>query len=151
MFGYICTSLLNIDPTCFKNSKNPSCIDVLLINFKPSFMKTNVFKTVISDHSQNETHFTTSLETIIKKLSNKYKKLILTGDFNMNTSNPILSQFLDTCTFSIKYRSSLFSDFKKSRLHQSFADKFQTIFMRTNVFETDLYDHHKNDLYYHET
>ena len=50
MFGYICTSLLNIDPTCFKNSKNPSCIDVLLINFKPSFIKTDVFKTVISDH-----------------------------------------------------------------------------------------------------
>ena len=69
----------------------------------------------------------------------------------MNTSYPILSQFLDTCTFSFKYRSSLFSEFKKSRLHQSFADKFQTIFMRANVFETDLYDHHKNDLYYHET
>ena len=41
---------LNIKPTCFKNSKNPSCIDLLLTNFKPSFMKTNVFKTGISDH-----------------------------------------------------------------------------------------------------
>ena len=29
-------SPLNNDPTCFKNSKNPSCIDLLLTNFKPS-------------------------------------------------------------------------------------------------------------------
>ena len=43
-------SHLNIDTTCFKNSKNPSCIDPLLTNFNPSFMKTNVFETVISDH-----------------------------------------------------------------------------------------------------
>ena len=35
---------LNIDSTCFKNSKNPSCIDLLLTNLKPSFMKTNVFE-----------------------------------------------------------------------------------------------------------
>ena len=40
--------LLNIDATCFKNSKNPCCIDLLLINFKPSFMKTKVFETGIS-------------------------------------------------------------------------------------------------------
>ena len=43
-------SPLNINPTCFKNSKNPSCIDILLTNFKPSLMKTNVFETGISDH-----------------------------------------------------------------------------------------------------
>ena len=41
---------LNIDPSCFKNSKNPSCIDLLLTNFKPSLMKTNLFETGISDH-----------------------------------------------------------------------------------------------------
>ena len=43
-------SPLNIDPTCFKNSKNPSCIDLLLTNTKPNFTKTNVFETGISDH-----------------------------------------------------------------------------------------------------
>ena len=43
-------SPLNVDPTCFKNSKNPSCINILLTNFKPSFMKTNVFETGTSDH-----------------------------------------------------------------------------------------------------
>ena len=42
-------SLSNIDPTCFKNSKNPSCFDLLQKNIKPSFMKTNVFETGISD------------------------------------------------------------------------------------------------------
>ena len=56
-------SPLNTDPTCFKNSKNPSCIDFLLTNFKPSFMKTIVFETGISDHQKMITaimklHFT---------------------------------------------------------------------------------------------
>ena len=41
---------LNTDPTYFKNSKNPSYIDLLLTNFKPSFMKTNIFEAGISDH-----------------------------------------------------------------------------------------------------
>ena len=39
-------SLLNIDPNYFKNSKNPI---LLPTNFWPSFMKTNVFKTGISN------------------------------------------------------------------------------------------------------
>ena len=43
-------SSLNMDPTCFKNSKIPNCIDLFLTNFKPSFMKTNIFETGISDH-----------------------------------------------------------------------------------------------------
>ena len=34
-----------------------------------------------------------NLETIISKLSSKYEKLIYMGDFSMNTTNPILSQF----------------------------------------------------------
>ena len=47
-----------------------------------------------------ETDFTTNRETIISKLSNSYEKLILMGDFNMTTSNPILSQFFDTLALS---------------------------------------------------
>ena len=46
----IALSSLNIDPTCFKNSKNPSYINILLTNCKPSSMKTSVFKTAVSDH-----------------------------------------------------------------------------------------------------
>ena len=45
-------SPLNIDPNCFKNLKNPSCIDLLLTNFKPSFMKTNLFETGVCDHDK---------------------------------------------------------------------------------------------------
>ena len=48
----------------------------------------------------SETHFTFNLETIIRKPSNKHEKLILMGDFNMATSNPILSLFLDTFALS---------------------------------------------------
>ena len=43
-------SPVNVNSTCFKNSKNPSCIDLLPTNFKPSVMKTNFFETGISDH-----------------------------------------------------------------------------------------------------
>ena len=43
-------SPLNIDLTCFKNSKKPLSIELLLANFKPSFMKTDFFETDISDH-----------------------------------------------------------------------------------------------------
>ena len=41
---------LNIDSFCFKNSKNLSCIDLLLTYFKTSTMKLKVFETGISDH-----------------------------------------------------------------------------------------------------
>ena len=42
-------SPLNIDPIYFKNSRNPSCMDLLLASFKPSFMNINFFETGISD------------------------------------------------------------------------------------------------------
>ena len=48
--GTFALSPLNIDPICFKNSKNPCCIDLSLTNFKPSFVTKNVFETGISDH-----------------------------------------------------------------------------------------------------
>ena len=43
-------SSLNVNPVYLKNSKNPSFIDLSLTNFKPGFMKTNIFETRISDH-----------------------------------------------------------------------------------------------------
>ena len=47
----VASSPQNIDSSCFKNSKYPSFnissfIDLLLTNFKPSFIKTNVLKLV---------------------------------------------------------------------------------------------------------
>ena len=45
----IALSPVNVDPICFENSKNPICIDLLLTNFKPRFIK-NIFETGISDH-----------------------------------------------------------------------------------------------------
>lgn len=47
-------------------------------------------------------NFTTSPETIISKLSNKYEKLILMVDFNMTTRNSILGQSLDNFVLLIQ-------------------------------------------------
>ena len=45
----------------------------------------------------------------------------------MNTSNPNLSQFLDTSALApLNTDTNCFKNSKKSKLHQSFADKFQT-------------------------
>ena len=40
---------LVIEPTCFKNPENPSCIDLFLTNSKKSFMASSVISTGISD------------------------------------------------------------------------------------------------------
>ena len=73
-------SPLNIDPTCFKNSNSPCRIDLLLTNFKPSFMKTNVFETGIFDHHKmistiTKLHFTR--ESPIKNTAETTVNLIL--------------------------------------------------------------------------
>ena len=75
--------------------ENPADIDILTIEMtirKNKILFTWIYKLP----NLSETDFTTSLETMISRLSNIYEKLILIRDFNMTTSNPILSQFLDT-------------------------------------------------------
>ena len=75
--------------------ENPADIDILTIEMtirKNKILFTWIYKLP----NLSETDFTTSLETIISRLSNIYEKLILIRDFNMTTSNPFLSQFLDT-------------------------------------------------------
>ena len=75
--------------------ENPADIDILTIEMtihKNKILFTWIYKLP----NLSETDFTTSLETMISRLSNIYEKLILMRDFNMTTSNPILSQFLDT-------------------------------------------------------
>ena len=78
-------SPLSIDPTCFKNSKNPSCINLLLANFKPSFMKTNIFETGISDHHK-------MIPTIMK--------------LHFTRENPKTKYYQDYRKFDIDYFSS---------------------------------------------
>ena len=72
--------------------ENPPDIEILTIDItihKNKFLVAGISK----PPNLSETNFTTNLETILSKLSNKYEKIILMGDFNMTTSNPILSQF----------------------------------------------------------
>ena len=91
----------------------------------PSMQRFNSCCRDIQTTKLSETNFATSLKTIISKLSNKYEQLILMGDFNMTTSNPILSQLLDKFALS-----SLNIDptcFKNSK---------PPSFMKTNIFET---------------
>ena len=40
---------INKEPTCYKNSENPSCIDFILSNRPKSFFKTNTVFTGLSD------------------------------------------------------------------------------------------------------
>ena len=45
---YNLTSLIN-KATCYKNSNNPSCIDVILTNFPKNFQNSSVIETGLSD------------------------------------------------------------------------------------------------------
>ena len=78
---------------------NPSDIEILNIELtihKNKILVAGIYK----PPNLSETDFTATPETIIRKLSNSHEKLILMGNFNMTTSNPILSQFLDTFALS---------------------------------------------------
>ena len=79
--------------------ENPSDIEFLTIKI---ILRNNKILVVgmYKPPNLSETHFTFNLETIKRKPSNKHEKLILMGDFNMATSNPILSLFLDTFALS---------------------------------------------------
>ena len=79
--------------------ENPSEIDILTIKITIRNNKILVAG-IYKPPNLSETAFTFNLETIIRKLLNKYEKLILMGDFNMATSNPILSLLLDTFALS---------------------------------------------------
>ena len=92
----------------------------------------------------SETDFTTNHETIISKLSNKYEKLILMGDFNMTASNPILSRILDTFTFSpLNIDSFRFKNSKYPSCINLLPTNFKPSFMKINVFETGISDQHE--------
>ena len=110
-------SSFNIEPTSFKNSKNPSCIDLLLTNFKPSFMKRNIFETGISDHHK-------MISTIIK--------------LYFIRENPKTKYFRDYHKFHIDYfiselsrqLSSVFCSVKETVDYKKLIDfsRFHTVF-----------------------
>ena len=75
---------LNIDQTCFKKSKNPRCIDLLLTDLKPSLKKTTLFETGISNHHK-----------IIPTIMN----------FHFTTESPIIKYYRDYGKFDIDYFS----------------------------------------------
>ena len=41
------------EPTCFENSENPSCIDLILINKPQTFIKISVIQTGLSDYDKS--------------------------------------------------------------------------------------------------
>ena len=83
------------------------------------------------------------METIIRKLSNIYEKLILMGDCNLTTSNPIL-RFLDTFALSsLTIDPTCFKNSKSSRCINFLLTNFKPSFMKINVFETSISDHNK--------
>ena len=75
--------------------EDPSDIELLTIEItirKNRILVAGIYK----PPNLNEIDLTTSIETIISKVSNSYEKLILIGDFNVTTNNPILSILLDS-------------------------------------------------------
>ena len=86
-FNTIALLSVNADPNSFENSKNPSCIELLLTNFKPSFMK-NIFETGISDNHNNH------------KTVSSFMKLLFTRE------SPKTKYYRDHRKFDIDYVSS---------------------------------------------
>ena len=123
--------------------EKPSDIEILTIEItlhKSKILAAGIYK----PPNLSETDFTTNNETIISKLSNKYEKLILMGDFNMTTSNPILSQFLDTFALSpLNIDPNCFKNSKNPSCIDLLLTNFKHSVMKTNVFETGISDHHK--------
>ena len=112
-------SPLNIDPTCFKNSKNPSCIDLLLPNFKLSFMKTNVFETGISDHHKT---ISTIMKLPFTRESPKRKYYRDYRKFDIDYFSSELSGQLDSVFCSIKEKVDYEELNEFTRFHRVFLN-----------------------------
>ena len=121
--------------------ENLSDIEILTIEIT-KHKNRNLVAGICKPPNVSETDFTSILETIVNKLSNKYEKLILMGDFNMTTSNPILSQFLDTLALlPLNISPTCFNNSKNPSCIDLLPTNFKPNFMKTNVFETVITDH----------
>ena len=68
--------------------KNP--LDIKIMTIEITIRKNKILVAgIYKPPNLTETDFTTTLETIIIKLSTKYENLILMGDFNLTMSNQI--------------------------------------------------------------
>ena len=110
---------LNIGPTCFKNRNNLSCINLLLTNFKPTFMKTNILETGISDHHKvistiMKLHFTR--ESPKTKYYRDYRKV----DIDFFSSG--LSHQLDSTFCSFKENEGCKELSESSQFHRAFLN-----------------------------
>ena len=81
--------------------KNEITSDIEIVTIKITICKNNFVVGMYKSSNLSETNFTTSLETITSKLSNKCEKLILMEYFNITTGNPNLSHSLDTVKLSL--------------------------------------------------
>ena len=119
--------------------------DIIILTIETIIRKTKILVAgIYKPPNLSETDFTTSLETIISKLSNSYEKRIVMGDFNMTTSNPILSRFLDTFALSpLIIVPTCFKNSKNPSCIDLLLTNFKPSFMKTKIFETDISDHHK--------
>ena len=111
-------------PSRIMKIENP--LDIEILNIEITIHKNNLLF---------ETDFTTSLETIISKLSNSYEKINLMGDFNMTMSNPILSQFLDTFALSpLNIKPTCFKNSKNPSCIDLLLTNFKSSFKKTSIF-----------------
>ena len=96
-------------PTCYKNSQNPSCIDLILTNSPLSFQSSGVIETELSDfHNMTVTVMKTTFQKLDPKIIHyrDYRKycndsfrqdlLSLLVLENINLSNG-LQKFIDVC------------------------------------------------------
>jgi len=68
------------EPTCYKNLKNPSCIDLILTNKTKSFQHSNVYETGLSD-------FHKLTVTVLKMSYQKLKPIIISYRDYKNYNN----------------------------------------------------------------
>ena len=90
--SYNLESIVN-KPTCFKNSKNPSCIDLIMTNKQERFLKSKTVETGLSDfHKMGVSVFKTSFKK-------QKPKIVIYRDYK-RVDNEKFREILITC-FSI--------------------------------------------------
>ena len=85
---------LVIEPTCFKNTYNPSCINLFLTNFPLRFQNTGTIETGISD-------FHKMVITVMKVFYKKQKPKIIQYRSYKNFDNLVFQRELNSKLFKI--------------------------------------------------
>ena len=96
------------DPTCLKNSDNPSCIDLLAANFPNSFLKSQTLETGLSD-------FHKLALTVLKIHYKKQKPLVVAyRDYKNFSNKSFRTELLSTME---RYSNISFADFHSKFLY----------------------------------